>query len=74
MDASSVGAGNSVLYLQRAQAGLQAPLTAAKQEENAALAVAQVLTQGGQPAQQAAAVAESVAKSGAVGQVLDISV
>ena len=74
MDASSVGAGNSALYLQRAQAGLQAPLTAAKQEENAALVIAQVLTQGGQSAQQATSVADAAAKSGAVGQVLDISV
>lgn len=74
MDASSVGAGNSALYLQRAQAGLQAPLTAAKQEENAALAFAQVLTQSGQTAQQAAAIADSTVKSGAVGQLLDISV
>ncbi len=74
MDASSVGAGNSALFLQRAQAGLQAPLTAAKQEENAAQAIALVLAQGGQPAQQAAAVADSLAKSGAVGQILDISV
>ncbi|EME70608.1 hypothetical protein H261_07573 [Paramagnetospirillum caucaseum] len=74
MDASSVGAGNSALYLQRAQAGLQAPLTAVKQQENAALAIAQVLTQGGQTAQQAVATADAAVKSGAVGQVLDISV
>jgi len=74
MDASSVGAGNSALYLQRAQAGLQAPLTAIKQEEMAAQAIAQVLTQGGQTAQQATAVADAAAKSGALGQVLDISV
>ncbi len=74
MDASSVGAGNSALYLQRAAAGLQAPLTAIKQEEMAAQAIAQVLTQGGQTAQQATAVADAAAKSGALGQVLDISV
>lgn len=74
MDASSVGAANSALYLQRAQAGLQAPLSAIKQEEQAAQAIAQMLTQGGQTAQQATAVADSAVKSGAVGQVLDISV
>lgn len=73
MDASAIGAGNSTLFLQRAQAGLQAPLTAAKQQENAALVIAQGLTQAGQPAQQAAAAAESVAKSGAIGTILDIS-
>lgn len=74
MDASSVGAGNSALFLQRAAAGLQAPLTAIKQEEMAAQAIAQVLTQGGQSAQQAAATADSAVKSGAVGKILDISV
>jgi hypothetical protein len=74
MDASSVGAGNSALYLQRAAAGLQAPLTAIKQEEMAAQAIAQVLTQGGQSAQQAAAVADSAVKSGSIGTIVDISV
>ena len=75
MDVSSVGTANSVQYLQRAQAGLQGPLNAIKQEEQAAQVLAQSLAQGGgQPAQQAAAAADNAVKSGTLGQVLDISV
>lgn len=76
MDVSSVGTANSVLYLQRAQAGLQGPLNAIKQEEQAAQVIAQTLVQGGaQPAQQQAAAAiDNAAKSGGLGQVVDISV
>lgn len=74
MDASSIGAANSALYLQRAQAGLQAPLDTAKQQELQAQAIVQSLTTGGQSPQQAQAIADSAAKSGGLGQVVDITV
>lgn len=74
MDASSVGAGNTALYIQRAQAGQLDPLDAAKQQELVAQAMVQSLTQAGQSAQQAQATADVAAKSGGLGQVLDITV
>ncbi len=42
MDVSSVGVANSAQYLQRAQTGLQGPLTAVKQEEQVAQGYAMV--------------------------------
>lgn len=74
MDVSSVGSANAVLSAQRAQAGLQAPLDAIKQQELAAQAIVQSLAAGGQPAQQAQAIADNAAKSGGLGQVVDITV
>ena len=74
MDASSVGAANSALFLQRAQAGLQAPLDTVKQQELQAQAIVQSLVSGGQSPQQAQALADSASKSGGLGQVLDITV
>lgn len=74
MDASSIGAGNTALFIQRAQAGMQAPLDVVKQQELAAQAIVQSLTQAGQSAQQAQATADAAVKSGGLGQVLDITV
>lgn len=73
MDASSIGAGNTTLYIQRAQAGQQDPLDAVKQQELAAQAMVQSLTQVGQSAQQAQATADAASKSGGLGKIVDIS-
>lgn len=71
MDVSSTGVANSALYLQRAQSGLQGPLNAVKQEEQAIQVIGQVMAQAVMP-QQTAVQANDVAKTG-IGQVLDIS-
>ncbi len=75
MDVSSAGVANSSQYLQRAQASLQGPVTAVKQEEQAAQVMAPVIAQAvqaQQPAQAAAAQAADAARTG-IGQVLDIT-
>jgi len=69
MSVSPIGSSDTVLAMQRAAAGMEAPLTAIKQQENAALALAQVLPAGQaqpQPAQQTNAL-------NGLGQVLNIS-
>ena len=45
MDVSSPGTTDTALFLQRSQAMLQGPLNAIKQQENAALMLAQTLSQ-----------------------------
>ncbi|OAN48167.1 hypothetical protein A6A04_05295 [Paramagnetospirillum marisnigri] len=75
MDVSSVGVANSAQYLQKAATGQQAPLSAIKQEEQAAQAIALSLSQSAQQLQQQqqpqAAKPSDVGKS-AVGQLLDV--
>lgn len=78
MDVSNVGVTNSAQYLQRAQNGLQAPLTPVKQEEQAAQVIGPVLAQAAQPPQPTQQLSPNdLAKIGAaqtgVGQVVDIS-
>ena len=72
MDVSSVGVANSAQYLQRAQNGLQAPLSVTKQEEQAAQVFPQVIAQTVQPKPPQTPSPEDIGKS-AVGQVLDVS-
>lgn len=72
MDVSSIGVANSAQYLQRAQNGLQAPLTVAKQEEQVAQALPQVIAQSAQPKPPQTPSPEDIGKS-AVGQMVDVS-
>ena len=72
MDVSSVGVANSAQYLQKAQTGLQGPLTAAKQEEQAAQALPQVFAQAALQKPPPPPSPTELAKTG-VGQVIDIS-
>jgi hypothetical protein len=72
MDVSSTGVANSALYLQRAQSGLQGPLNAIKQEEQAVQVLGQAIVQATVPQATQTAQTDAVSRSG-VGQVLDIS-
>ena len=72
MDVSPVGVANSAQYLQKAQTGLQGPLTATKQEEQAAQALPQVFAQVALQKPPQAPSPNEIGKS-AVGQVIDIS-
>jgi hypothetical protein len=72
MDVSSVGVANSAQFLQRATNGLQAPLNAIKQEEQAAQVFAQVLAQSAQPQQQPPPPSAVDVGKSSVGQILDI--
>ena len=72
MDVSSIGVANSAQYLQRAQTGLQAPLSVTKQEEQVAQALPQVIAQGAQPKPPQTPSPEDIGKS-AVGQMVDVS-
>ncbi len=72
MDVSSVGVANSAQYLPRAQASLQGPLTATKQEEQVAQVFPQVVAQNALPKPPEPPSPDEIAKS-SVGQVLDLS-
>ncbi|SEH31756.1 hypothetical protein [Magnetospirillum fulvum] len=80
MDISPVGSKNTAVYLPRAQAALEGPYAAAKQQETTAQVLTQSPAQQLQQAQQAQAQqvaplsqTQSQTGKGSVGQVLDIS-
>lgn len=68
MDVSPAGSSDTTLVMQRAAAGMQAPLDAIKQQENAALALTQVLAQSQPPTAQ-----PTGSSLNGLGQVVDIS-
>jgi hypothetical protein len=68
MDVSSAGSSDTALIMQRAAAGMQAPLDAIRQQENAALALSQMLAQS-----QPSSVPPSGSDLNGLGQVVDIS-
>ena len=72
MDVSSVGVTNSAQYLQRAETSLQGPLTAAKQEEQAAQVFPQVIAQTVHPTPPQPPSPEEIGKS-SVGQIIDVT-
>lgn len=71
MDVSSIGVANSAQYLQKTPTGIQAPLTAAKQEEQAAQVFAQVAAQSVSQQQPPPPSPTEVSKT-AAGRILDI--
>lgn len=78
MDISPIGSKNTAVYLPRAQADLEGPYGAAKQQETTAQVLTQSPAQQLQQAQQAQAlqtqpVVATQPGKGSVGQALDIS-
>ncbi|CCG40758.1 hypothetical protein [Magnetospirillum molischianum] len=78
MDISAIGTKNTATYLPRAQADLDGPYGAAKQQETTAQVLAQSPPLQLQQAQQAQAqqtppLATTPPGKGSVGQVLDVS-
>lgn len=78
MDISPIGSKNTAVYLPRAQADLEGPYAAVKQQETTAQVLSQNPAQQLQQAQQAQAqqvqpLAAAQPGKGSVGQVLDVS-
>ena len=72
MDVSPVGVANSAQYLQKAQNSFQGPLTAVKQEEQAAQALPQVFAQAALQKPPETPSPTDLGKS-AVGQLIDVT-
>jgi len=78
MDISPIGSKNNAVYLPRAQADLEGPYAAVKQQETTAQVLSQSPVQQLQQAQQAQAqqtppVTTTPPGKGSVGQALDVS-
>jgi len=73
MDVSSIGVSNSAQYLQNAQASLQGPLTATKQEERTAQVFPQVVAQTVQPPSPPPPPSPNEIGKSVVGQLVDTS-
>jgi hypothetical protein len=79
MDVSAIGSKNTAVFLPRAQADLEGPYGAAKQQETTAQVLSQNPTQQVQQAQQQAQpqqpppLAATPPGKGSVGQTLDVS-